>query len=93
MIKSFKDKVTEQIFIGKAPIRIPVEISRRALRRMIDINNAESIMDLRIPPSNRLEQLKGKRTKQYSIRINDQYRICFIWKDGAAYDVEFVDYH
>ena len=93
MIRSFKDKATEQIFSGIAPSRIPLDISRRALRRLIDLNNAQCITDLRIPPSNRLEQLKGKRKHQHSIRVNDQYRICFTWKDGNAYDVEFTDYH
>lgn len=93
MIKSFKDKETEQIFNGVASSKIPPDISRRALRRLIDLDNAKRISDLRIPPSNRLEQLKGRRKHQHSIRVNDQYRICFTWKDGDAYDVEFTDYH
>ena len=93
MIRSFNDKETEQIFNGIAPNHIPLDISRRALRRLIDLNNAQSITDLRIPPSNRLERLKGKRKHQHSIRVNDQYRICFTWKEGNAYDVEFTDYH
>lgn len=93
MIKSFGNKETEQIFNGIAPCSIPSDISKRALRRLIDLNSAESITDLRIPPSNRLERLKGKRKHQHSIRVNDQYRICFTWKDGDAYDVEFTDYH
>ena len=93
MIKSFKDKDTELIFSGKAPVKIPADIAQRALRRMIDLNSAQTITDLRIPPSNRLEQLKSKRKHQHSIRVNDQYRICFTWKDGDAYEVEFTDYH
>lgn len=93
MIKSFKDKETEQIFNGVASSKIPPDISRRALRRLIDLDNAKRISDLRIPPSNRLEQLKGRRKHQHSIRVNDQYRICFTWKEGDAYDVEFTDYH
>lgn len=93
MIKSFKDKDTELIFSGKALVKIPADIAKRALRRMIDLNSAQTITDLRIPPSNRLEQLKGKRKHQHSIRVNDQYRICFTWKDGDAYEVEFTDYH
>ena len=93
IIKSFKDKDTELIFSGKALVKIPADIAKRALRRMIDLNSAQTITDLRIPPSNRLEQLKGKRKHQHSIRVNDQYRICFTWKDGDAYEVEFTDYH
>lgn len=93
MIKSFRNKEAEMIFKGQSPRRIPQELSKRILRRLIDLNNAQSINDLRIPPSNHLEQLKGDREGQFSIRVNDRYRICFIWKYGDAYDVEFVDYH
>ena len=93
MIRTFKDKESELIYQGYAPRRLPPDIARRALHKLIAINEAETISDLRIPPSNRLEQLKGNRKGQYSIRINDQFRICFSWKDGNAYDVEIVDYH
>ncbi len=93
MIQTFKDKETEQVYSGFAQRRLAPDIARRALHKLIALNEAESITDLRIPPSNRLEQLKGDRKGQYSIRINMQYRICFSWKDGNAYDVEIVDYH
>ena len=93
MIQTFKDKETEQIYNGFAPRRLAPDIARRALHKLIAINEAESISDLRIPPSNRLEQLKGNRREQYSIRVNAQYRICFSWKDGNAYNVEITAYH
>lgn len=93
MIQTFKDKESELIYQGYAPKRLPHDIARRALHKLIAINEAESISDLRIPPSNRLEHLKGNRKGQFSIRVNDQFRICFSWKDGNAYDVEIVDYH
>ncbi len=93
MIQTFKSKETEQIYNGFASREIAPDIARRALHKLIAINEAESVADLRIPPSNRLEQLKGDRKGQFSIRINAQYRICFYWNDGNAYDVEIVDYH
>ncbi len=93
MIRTFKDKESELVYQGYAPRRLPSDIARRALHKLIAINEAETLSDLRIPPSNRLEQLKGNRNGQFSIRINDQFRICFSWKDGNAYDVEIVDYH
>ena len=93
MLQSFKDKNSEQIYQGYASRRLPPDIARRALHKLIAINEAESLSDLRIPPSNKLEQLKGNRKGQFSIRINAQFRICFSWKDGNAYDVEIVDYN
>ncbi|MBO8443238.1 MAG: type II toxin-antitoxin system RelE/ParE family toxin [Spirochaetes bacterium] len=93
MIRTFRDKLTEQIFEGESPKRLSPDISRRALRRLIDLDNAVSPTDLMVPPSNHLEQLKGDRQGMYSIRVNDRYRICFSWREGNAYDVEFVDYH
>ncbi len=72
---------------------MPPEVARRAELKLLALNRSESLSDLRIPPGNRLESLKGDRKGQHSIRVNDQYRICFIWKDGNAYDVELVDYH
>ncbi len=93
MIQTFKGKESELIYHGYAPKGFPPDIARRALHKLIAINEAETLADLRIPPSNRLEQLKGDRKGQFSIRINDQFRICFSWKDGNAYDVEIVDYH
>ena len=73
--------------------RLPTEIQRVALRKLKMLNNAYRLDDLWVPPANRLEQLRGKRSRQYSIRINDRYRVCFIWRDGNALDVEIVDYH
>ena len=90
MIQTFKDKETEQVYNGFASRRLAPDIARRALHKLIALNEAESITDLRIPPSNRLEQLKGNGKGQYSIRINMQYRICFFWEDGNAYDVEIL---
>ena len=72
---------------------MPREIQQVALRKWRMINNAKNINDLRIPPANRLEKLSGNREGKHSIRINDQWRICFVWKDGDAYDVEITDYH
>jgi len=72
---------------------LPRDIQQVALRKLRMINNAKNINDLRIPPANRLEKLSGNREGQHSIRINDQWRICFVWRDGDAYDVEITDYH
>lgn len=93
MIKSFKCKQTEKIFNGIFSKKFPPDIQRRALIKLRLINAAENITDLRRPPANYLEQLQGDRIGQYSIRINQQYRICFVWNDNKAYDVEIVDYH
>jgi len=93
MIRSFKDKETENIW-KQIPLRkIPYEIQRIALRKLYMLNRAECLRDLKIPPANRLEKLKGIRLGQYSIRINRQYRICFMWKETGAYEVEIADYH
>lgn len=93
MIKSFKSKETEKIFYRIQSRKLPLKIQNVALRKLIMIHAATSINDLRIPPSNHLEQLKGNRKGQYSIRINDQWRICFIWKENNAYEIEILDYH
>ena len=93
MIKSFKDNETNKIYVRERSRKLPPDIQQVALRKLRMINNARSIGDLRVPPANRLEKLSGNRTGQYSIRINDQWRICFIWKDGDAIDVEITDYH
>ena len=93
MIKNLKCKENENIFNGKFSKKFPQEIQRRALIKLHSIDVAEDVKDLLIPPSNKLEQLSGNRKGQYSIRINDQYRICFIWHDNNALDVEIVDYH
>lgn len=93
MIKTFKCKETEKIFRGKVSKKLPTELRHRALIKLHMIDAAENVSDLRIPPANFLEQLQGDRAGQYSIRINQQYRICFVWDDNNAYDVEIVDYH
>jgi len=93
MIKSFKDKETEKIFNRQVSRKLPRDIQQVALRKLRMINRAIRLNDLRVPPNNRLEKLKGNRSGQYSIRINDQWRICFIWEEQDAYDVEIVDYH
>ncbi len=92
MIRSFKAKETERVWQGKRSRRLPQNIQASARRKLRMLNNAQSTDDLRIPPANRLEALKGNRRGQHSIRINDQWRICFVWRDGEAYDVEIVDY-
>lgn len=93
MIQSFKDKEAEKIFKRQRSKKLPGDIQQVALRKLRMIHRAVNINDLRIPPANRLEKLKGDRENQYSIRINDQWRVCFRWQDGEAYDVEIVDYH
>lgn len=93
MIKSFRCKETEALFRREPARRLPADIMNTARRKLLMIQAANFIEDLRTPPGNRLEQLKGDRAGQYSIRINDQWRVCFIWKDGHAYDLEIVDYH
>jgi proteic killer suppression protein len=93
VIKSFKDKETEKIYSREVSRQLPQDIQQIALRKLRMLNNAQTINDLRVPPANRLEKLKGARSGQFSIRINDQWRICFIWEDGNAFDVEMVDYH
>jgi len=93
MIRTFADKETEKIWHGQASRRLPGDIQSVARRKLRMLNNAESLADLRIPPANRLEPLKGERKGQHSIRINDQWRICFRWNDGEALEVEIVDYH
>lgn len=93
MIQSFRDKETEKIFRRQRSRKLPGDIQQIALRKLRMLNRALNITDLRVPPANRLEKLKGERKGQYSIRINNQWRICFRWQNGDAYDVEIVDYH
>jgi len=93
VIKAFKDSETEKIYSRERSRKLPSDIQQVALRKLRMINNAKNINDLRIPPANRLEKLSGNRSGQYSIRINDQWRVCFAWKDGDAIDVEITDYH
>ena len=93
MIQSFKDKEAEKIFRRQRSRKLPGDIQQAALRKLRMLNRALNITDLQVPPANRLEKLKGNRKDQYSIRINDQWRICFRWQNGDAYNVEIVDYH
>jgi len=93
MIQSFKCKETAKIYNGLVSRKFPVEIQARAFIKLAAINASITLEDLRNPPSNHLEQLKGDRLGQCSIRINKKYRICFIWNEGFADDVEIVDYH
>lgn len=93
MIRSFANSETERFFATGKSRRLPTEIIRRAAMRLTQLNAATSIDDLRFPPSNRLEALKGGRKGQWSVRINDQWRICFRFEDGDAHDVEIIDYH
>jgi proteic killer suppression protein len=93
MIKSFADKETEKLFGRRFSRKLPQDIQRTARIKLEILDAAEVLEDLRIPPGNRLEKLSGDRKGQYSIRVDDQWRICFIWRSGDAYDVEIVDYH
>jgi len=93
MIKSFRDKETEKIFDREGSGKLPQNIQRTALLKLGVIDAADELQDLRIPPGNKLEKLSGNRAGQYGIRINNQWRICFRWSEGDAYDVEIVDYH
>ena len=93
MIVSFASDETRKIFLGKTSTKLPPDIQRTARRKLIYLDDAEDLQDLLAPPGNRLEKLKGDRSGQYSIRINDQWRICFIWVGNKASNVEIVDYH
>ncbi len=93
MIKTFKCKETEKIWNEKFSKKLPQEIQKRALQKLRMLHVASVLDDLKIPPSNHLEALSGDRQGQYSIRINDQFRICFRWLDNHSFDVEIVDYH
>ena len=93
MIKSFKSKETKKIFARQHSRKLPHNIQQTAYRKLRMLNNARNINDLRIPPANRLEKLSRDRAGQHSIRINDQWRICFVWYDGDVIDVEITDYH
>ena len=93
VITGFKDRETERIWRGEVSRRLPRDIQEIARRKLRMLNNARTLDDLRIPPANRLEPLKGKRKGQHSIRINDQWRLCFVWVEGNAEDVEIADYH
>ncbi|MGP1348788.1 MAG: type II toxin-antitoxin system RelE/ParE family toxin [Stomatobaculum sp.] len=93
MIKDFDDRETEKVYRQEFSKKLPQTIQRVALRKLMMIDAAEMLEDLRVPPANHLEALQGDRKGQYSIRINDQYRVCFIWTGNAASHVEIVDYH
>ncbi|MCB1502073.1 MAG: type II toxin-antitoxin system RelE/ParE family toxin [Bauldia sp.] len=93
MILDFRDGETKSIWDGRRSRRLPQDIQGIALRKLRLINAARRLDDLRVPPGNRLEMLHGERRGQHSIRINDQWRICFVWRDGNAHNVEIVDYH
>jgi proteic killer suppression protein len=93
VIKSFKDAEAEKIYRRQPSRKLPHDIQQVILRKLRMLNNAVSLNDLRIPPANRLEKLAGSRAGQFSIRINDQWRICFEWQEGNVYQIEIVDYH
>lgn len=93
MIKSFADKRTAALFAGYMVRDLPGHIQRRARAKLLSVDAARQLDDLRVPPGNRLEALHGDRRGQYSIRINDQWRICFEWRDGEAWNVAVTDYH
>jgi toxin HigB-1 len=93
MIKTFADKETQRLYVTGKSKRMPQDLTKRAIRRLEYIDNAKDINDLHVPPSNRLHALKGDREGQFSISINDQWRICFRFSKGDAYDVEITDYH
>lgn len=93
MIRTFKCKDTSEIWLGRASRKFPREIQDRTLRKLRQVDASRILDDLRNPPGNRLELLKGDRAGQMSVRINAQWRICFVWRDGDAEDVEIVDYH
>ena len=93
MIKGFADKETQRLWDREQSKAVPPTLQRNALRKLTQLNNAENLSDLRVPPGNNLEPWSGDRKGQHSIRINIRYRVCFVWEDGDAYDVEIVDYH
>ena len=93
VIESFACKETEKVFLGVLSKKLPQDIQRIARRKLIYLNNAEDLQDIQAVPGNHLEKLKGNREKQYSIRINDQWRICFEWVSDKAKNIEIVDYH
>lgn len=93
MIRSFRDKNTEKVFRREGSRSLSSALQRQALRKLLILDAAENLHDLRVPPGNRLERLRGDRDGQHSIRINDQWRICFTWSDGGAEHVEIADYH
>ena len=93
MIASFRDKETEQLWRSGRNRRLPADLRRRAFKKLAILNAAVTLDNLKVPPGNMLEALKGSRVGQHSMRVNDQYRVCFVWRGGNAFGVEIVDYH
>ena len=93
MIRSFSDTESEKVFLRERSRRLPLTVQRVAQRKLAMLDAADRLQDLRAPPGNRLERLRGTREGQYSIRINDQWRVCFDWGDGDGFQVEITDYH
>ena len=92
-MRRFKDRDAERLFFGRPVRRLPADVRRRARMRLQRVVAATALSDLRVPPSHRLERLRGDRSGQYSIRINDQWRVCFVWVESNAMEIEIVDYH
>ena len=93
MIRSVRDKRTLALRRGEPPKGVPGDVAKRAVTKLFMLDTVTRLEDLRVPPGNRLEALSGDRAGQHSIRVNDQWRLCFVWRDGDAHDVELVDYH
>lgn len=93
MIASFRDKETERLWQSGRNRRLPADLWRRAFKKLAILNAAVTLENLKVPPGNQLEALRGKRAGQHSIRVNDQYRVCFVWRGGNAFEVEITDYH
>lgn len=93
MIKSFRDRDTERLFAREPVRRFPADVRRAMLRKLVAVDAAETLEDLRVPPGNRLEKLRGDRLGQYSIRVNEKWRVCFRWQGADAFEVAIVDYH
>ncbi len=93
MIASFRDEETERLWHSGKSRRLPADLKRRAFKKLAIVNAAVTLDNLKVLPGNQLETLRGDRAGQHSIRVNDKYRVCFVWRDGNAFDVEIVDYH
>jgi toxin HigB-1 len=93
MIASFRDKETERLWQSGKSRRLPSDLQRLAFKKLAILNAALTLDNLKVPPGSQLEALRGNRSGQHSIRVNDQYRVCFVWRDGNALEVEIVDYH
>jgi proteic killer suppression protein len=93
MIASFQDRETERLWQSGRSRRLPADLQRRAFKKLAILNAAVTLDNLKVPPGNQLEALRGNRAGQHSIRVNDQYRVCFVWRDGNAFEAEIVDYH